>query len=187
MTSTKLRLWTVDEYHRMIETGILTNDDKVELLEGQIVQMSPQRPPHAATTQCAANYLSRLLLGQAYIRMQLPITLTPNSEPEPDIAVVRIDVREYFDRHPAPDDIFLLIEVAETTLKPDRFVKAPIYARANITEYWVLDVQQRQVYVFRQPGTEGYQQEMILNQDTTISMIAFPEINISVAVNRLFP
>ena len=185
MSSIKVRLWTVDEYHRMIEQDILTSDDKVELLEGQIIQMSPQRPPHAATTQRAANYLTRLLVGQAYIRVQLPISLPPNSEPEPDIAVVCIDPREYFDRHPAADDIFLLVEVAKTTLKQDRTVKAPVYARANIPEYWVLDVQQRQLYVFRQPEADTYQQEIILNQDATISPVAFPDID--VAVNQLFP
>lgn len=185
MTSTRVHLWTIDEYHRMIETGILTSDDKVELLEGQIIQKNLQRPPHAATTQRAANYLTRLLVGQAYIRVQLPITLPPNSEPEPDIAVVHIDARRYFDHHPAPDEIFLLLEVAKTTLKNDSITKAPIYAKAQIPEYWVLDVQERQVSVFRQPGAETYQQETILNEDATISLVAFPDLNIS--VNQLFP
>lgn len=184
MTSTKVHLWNVYEYHRMIKTGILTSDDKVELLEGQIIQMSPQRPPDAATTQCASDYLRDLLSGRAIVRVQLPITLLPNSEPEPDIAVVRIDSQRYIDHHPAPDEIFLLVEVAKTTLH-DRVNKARIYAIANITEYWVLDVQQRQVYIFRQPGTETYQQEIILNQDATISPVAFPDIN--VIVNHLFP
>jgi Uma2 family endonuclease len=168
----------------MIEAGILTNEDKVELLEGQIIQMSPQRPPHAATTQCAANYLSRLL-KQAYIRVQLPVTLPPNSEPEPDIAVVCIDDREYFDHHPAADEIFLLVEVAKTTLKNDRITKAPTYAKAKIPEYWILDVQERQVYVFREPEAESYQQEIILSEDATISLLAFPDVNVS--LNQLFP
>lgn len=185
MTSTKVRLWTVDEYHRLIETGILTTDEKVELLEGQIIQMSPQRPPHAATTQRTANYLSRLLAERAYIRVQLPITLLPNSEPEPDIAVVRIDEREYFDHHPTADEIFLLVEVAKTTLKSDRIIKASTYDKAKIPEYWVLDVQERQVHVFREPVGNTYQQETILNEDTTISMIAFADVNVS--LNQLFP
>ena len=185
MTSTKVRLWTVDEYHRLIETGILTTDEKVELVEGQIIQMSPQRPPHAATTQRTANYLSRLLRNQAYIRVQLPITLLPNSEPEPDIAVVRIDDREYFDHHPTADEMFLLVEVAKTTLKSDRIIKASTYAKAEIPEYWVLDVQERQVHVFREPVGEAYQQETILNEDATISMIAFADVNMS--LNQLFP
>ncbi len=135
----------------MIETGILTTDDRVELLEGQIIQMSPQQPPHAATTQRAANYISSLLVERAYIRMQLPITVSPNSEPEPDIAVVRIHPREYIDHHPAPDEIFLLVEVADSTLPRDRSLKARIYARAGIADYLILDVNNRQVYVLRQP------------------------------------
>nr|WP_277879727.1 Uma2 family endonuclease [Coleofasciculus sp. FACHB-SPT9] len=93
MTVTGRRLWTVDEYHRMLETEILTTDEQVELLEGQILEMSPQQPPHAATMQRAFNYLNSLLTNQAFLRMQLPITLRPNSEPEPNIAVVRIDPR----------------------------------------------------------------------------------------------
>lgn len=184
MTSTKVHLWTVDEYHQMIEAGILTHEDKVELLEGQIIQMSPQRPSHAATTQCTANYLSRVL-EQAYIRVQLPITLPPNSEPEPDVAVVRIDDHKYFDHHPAADEIFLLVEVVKTTLKNDRITKAPTYAKAKIPEYWILDVQERQVCVFREPGAENYQQEIILSEDAIISLLAFPDAN--VFLNQLFP
>ena len=116
MTTTQNRLWTVDEYHRMIEAGILTTEDKVELLEGRIIQMSAQRPPHAATTQRIDRYFQNLLRGQADIRSQLPITLS-TSEPEPDIAVVRIDPGGYADHHPAPNEILLLIEVAHTTLR----------------------------------------------------------------------
>jgi len=185
MTITDIRLWTVDEYHRMIEAEILTNEDKVELLEGQIVQMSPQQPPHAATAQCVFNYLASLLVGKAFLRMQLPITLPPNSEPEPDIAVVRLNPRQYFDHHPTSDDIFLLVEVADATLILDRKQKALIYAKANIADYWVLDVKKRQVYVFRQPEDESYQEEIVLDGDGVISLLAFP--NIEVQINQLFP
>ncbi|MDF0555148.1 Uma2 family endonuclease [Kamptonema sp. UHCC 0994] len=185
MTVTKLRLWTVDEYHQMIETGILDEDDRVELLEGQIIEMSPQLPPHAATTQCSANYLSNLLTDLAYIRIQSPITLRPNSEPEPDIAVVRIVANQYFDHHPTPDEIFLVVEVANTSLAKDRRQKVRTYANANIFEYWILDVNERQVYVFREPGNDTYQQEIILNEEAIFSMVAFPEI--AVSVGELFP
>lgn len=177
MTTTQTRLWTVDEYHRMIEVGILTSDDRVELLEGQIIQVSPQRPPHAGTTQRIDRYLQNLLGGQADIRVQLPITLS-TSEPEPDIAVVRIDPASYGDRHPTPDEIFLLIEVAYTTLDTDREQKAPIYARANIADYWILDVSDRQVYIFRNPSNEGYQSETILNEYAALAPLAFPETEI---------
>ncbi|CBN57882.1 MULTISPECIES: Uma2 family endonuclease [Kamptonema] len=185
MTVTKLRLWTVDEYHQMIETGILDEDDRVELLEGQIIEMSLQIPLTAATTQTASNYLSNILTGLAYIRMQLPITLRPNSEPEPDIAVVRIDPGRYFDHHPTPDEIFLVVEVANTSLAKDRRQKVRAYANANIPEYWILDVNEQQVYVFREPGNETYQQEIILNEEAIFSMVAFPEIEVS--VSELFP
>ncbi|OCR02539.1 hypothetical protein BCD67_01235 [Oscillatoriales cyanobacterium USR001] len=185
MTVTKLRLWTVDEYHQMIETGILDEDDRVELLEGQIIEMSPQIPMTAATTQHSSNYLSNLLTGLAYIRMQLPITLRPNSEPEPDIAVVRIVSNEYCDHHPTADEIFLVVEIANTTLAKDRRQKVRAYANANIPEYWILDVNERQVYVFREPGNDTYQQEIILNEEAIFSMVAFPEI--AVSVGELFP
>jgi Uma2 family endonuclease len=181
MTITELRLWTVDEYHRMLEAEILTTEDRVELIEGQIIQMSPQQPPHAATTQRSFNYLSRLLVGKAFLRMQLPITLPPNSEPEPDIAVVCINSREYIDAHPTADDIFLLIEVADRILNSDRTSKACIYAQARIPEYWIVDVNARQVYVLRQPGEETYQQEIIVGEDAKLSPLAFPETEVEVS------
>jgi Uma2 family endonuclease len=184
MTTTELRLWTVDEYHRMIEAEILTTEDRVELLEGQIIQLSPQQPPHAAITQRTWKYLYRLLADRADIRVQLPITLRPNSEPEPDIAIVRINSREYIDGHPTADDIFLLIEVADRTLNSDRTSKARIYAQARIPEYWIVDVNARQIYVLREPGEETYQQETILGKDTKFSPLAFPEIEVE--VNQMF-
>lgn len=184
MSPTKAKLWTVDDYHRMIETGILTGNDRVELLEGQIIEMNPQLPPHAATTQRAFRYLDRLLETVAYVRMQLPVTLKPKSEPEPDIVVVRIDAHEYGDHHPTPDEIFLMIEVADSTLLGDRQQKALIYAKAGIADYWILDVNAKQVYVFREPTPNGYQQEAIVAANTVLAPVAFPDINIS--LNQLF-
>ncbi|OWY65643.1 hypothetical protein B7486_40980 [cyanobacterium TDX16] len=184
MTTTQLRLWTVDEYHRMFEADILTTEDRVELLEGRIIQMSPQQPPHAATTQRTWKYLYRLLLDKADIRVQLPITLRPNSEPEPDIAVVRINSREYIDAHPTADDIFLLVEVADRSLNSDRTSKARIYAQVKIAEYWIVDVNARQVYILRGPGEETYQQETILSEDAKLPLLALPEIEVEVKKNR---
>jgi Uma2 family endonuclease len=180
MTAIQNRLWTVEEYHRMIETGILTADDKVELLNGQIIQMSPQRPPHAATTQRTSDDLKTVLIGKAHVRTQLPITLS-TSEPEPDIAVVTIDPGEYGDHHPNPSEILFLIEVAYSTLNIDSEEKALIYAKANIADYWILDVVERQVYIFRQPTESGYQQKTIFQQDATIAPLAFPNIKIPFA------
>ncbi len=108
MTQTRVRLWNVDEYHRMLETGIITADERVELIDGQVIPMSAKNPPHAATTLCASDYLKRWrsppqasLAEVALIRVQDPIQLSQYSEPEPDIAVVRIDARKYIAHHPA--------------------------------------------------------------------------------------
>ncbi|HAA26424.1 MAG TPA: hypothetical protein DCE56_00515 [Cyanobacteria bacterium UBA8553] len=110
MTSTGVRLWTQDEYHRMTAAGILDPDERVELLEGQVISMAAKNPPHSATNLCAADYLRNLLTGKALIRVQDPIDLSVYSEPEPDIAVVQIDPRRYVDHHPTPAEIFLLDE-----------------------------------------------------------------------------
>jgi Uma2 family endonuclease len=184
MALTKLRLWTIEDYHRMVEAGILITSDRVELLEGQIIEVIPQLPPHASTTQPVARYLDRLLESVAYVRMQLPITLYPNSEPEPDIAVVRIDPNEYCDRHPGSDDILLIIEVADSTLLSDRRKKALIYSRAGILDYWTLDVNTTQIYQFREPRATGYNQEVVLTRDSLLVPLAFPTI--AIAPQQLF-
>ncbi|MEH2452681.1 Uma2 family endonuclease [Nostoc sp.] len=145
----------------------------------------PKITPHAATTLCAFDYLKRSLAEVALVRVQDPIQLSQYSEPEPDIAVVQIDGRKYIDHHPASNEIFLLIEIADTTLEIDRKQKAPLYATARIADYWILDVNQHQVDVFREPGLEGYNEEFILDEDATLSLIAFPEIEIR--ISQLFP
>jgi Uma2 family endonuclease len=110
--------------------------------------------------------------------MQLPITLA-TSEPEPDIAVVCIDAGGYGDHHPNPSEILLLIEVSYATLQIDRREKAPIYARANIPEYWILDVAAREAYIYRNPAPGGYQSEIVVADNAVMKMLAFPEIEIS--------
>jgi Uma2 family endonuclease len=173
-----LKCWTVEDYHRMIQAGILTADDRVELLDGQIVEMVPQEPPHASNTSSFGNNLVILFSGKAWIRTQLPISIAPNSEPEPDIAVVRIDDRCYRDRHPTPEDVFLVIEIADSTLYRDRNRKAKIYASAGIGEYWIVNVNARQVIVLREPQGDMYQSEQIFAASDRISAVAFPEIDI---------
>ncbi len=177
MTTTKYRLWTVEEYHQIIDAGILTPEDKVELLDGKIIQMSPQKPPHSGTTQRASDYLKLILALKAHVRTQLPITLS-SSEPEPDIAVVEIDPGAYGNHHPSSREIFLLIEVSYSTLDFDCKQKAAIYAKENIREYWVLDIIERQVYVYQNPSQSGYQQKTIFNVDDAITLLAFPQIEV---------
>lgn len=177
MTTDQTYLWTVDEYHRLIGCGFLTPEDNLELLDGQIIQKNPQSPVHAATTQQIYQYLQNQLKSQVNVRSQRPITLS-TSVPEPDIAVVRSDTDEYSDRYPTPNKILLLIEVADTTLMYDGEQKASIYARANITDYWIVDLIERQVYIFRNPSKQGYQSKTILNKNASLVPLTFPEIEI---------
>ena len=185
MTSTGVRLWTQDEYHRMTEAGILDPDERIELLEGQIISMGAKNPPYSATNLCAADYLRSLLIGKALIRIQDPIDLNVYSEPEPDIAVVQIDSRRYVDHHPNPGEIFLLVEISDTTLERDRKQKATVYAKAGIADYWILNVNTRQVHIFREIVTGIYQQETILNEDATLSLLAFPDLEVQ--IDQMFP
>lgn len=172
-----LAKWSVEEYHRMVEAGIL-RDRSVELLAGEIVEMSPETPIHYTTAKRGAKYLEELLSDKADVRFNGPITLA-DSEPEPDIAVVRLPESAYNDRHPNPQDIFWIIEVAKTSLKKDLEVKAAIYAMATIQEYWVLDLSAKQVIVFRNPQADQYIEEYTIAEGT-ITSLAFPDILVSV-------
>ncbi|NET10055.1 MAG: Uma2 family endonuclease [Symploca sp. SIO2B6] len=169
------RRWTVAEYHRMVATGILTGGDRVELIDGYILERVPQEPPHASTTSSFGNEFVLLFAGKAWVRQQLPLSIAPDSEPEPDIAVVRIDENRYRDKHPTPEDVFLLIEVAASTLTFDRHQKAQLYAKANIQEYWVIDIKKRQVLVMRDPQNNRYQTQTILGINDKVSSVAFPD------------
>jgi Uma2 family endonuclease len=181
----QMHLWTIADYHQMIEAGILDEGDRVELLEGKIVCMSPQQPFHASSVQRSSNYLYETLKEKAYIRVQLPVTLGNKSEPEPDIAVVKLDANEYSLRHPASEDIYLLIEVADSTITKDRKHKSSIYAKNQVLEYWILDLQRRQVYIFRQPEAQSYREQLVLSSSDTASLQAFPDI--AIALDALFP
>jgi Uma2 family endonuclease len=169
----------------MAEVGILHPEERVELLEGQIIPIAAKNPPHSATTKFTSDLLRNLLSGLADIRVQEPIQLNEYSEPEPDIAVVRIHPRDYIDHHPRPEEVFLIVEVVDTTLKYDREVKAAAYATVAIADYWVLDVNDQQVFVLRNPCSGTYEQKIILLPGDTISPLAFPDVKI--AVERMFP
>ncbi len=172
-----LAKWSVEEYHRMVEAGILRGRS-VELLAGEIVEMSPETPIHYTTAKRGAKYLEELLSGKADVRFNGPITLT-DSEPEPDIAVVRLPESAYNDRHPNPQDIFWIVEVAKTSLKKDLEVKAAIYAMAAIQEYWVLDLSAKHIIVFRNPQADKYIEEYTIAEGT-ITSLAFPDVSVSV-------
>lgn len=180
------RLWTVDEYYRMAEVGILQPDERVELVAGQLItKMSPQGTPHATAIRLTRRLLDDCLGEQVLIQTQLPIRLNNHSEPEPDVAVVMPDELRYADHHPMPSEIYFLIEVADTTLKGDCNLKAREYAKSEIADYWVLDVNNRQLHVFREPTQNGYQSEVILEGNGMISPLQFPDLII--AISEMLP
>jgi Uma2 family endonuclease len=177
-----LAKWSVQDYHRMIEEGIL-RDHSVELLAGEIVEMTPETPIHYFTSKRGAKYLEELLVGKAEVRFNGLITLQ-DSEPEPDIAIVRLPETAYCDRHPAPKDIFWLVEVAYSSLKKDLDIKTAIHAAAMIPEYWVLNLATQKITVLRNPQEGRYLEEQIVESGTIVPL-AFADI--AVSVERLFP
>ncbi|WYL97063.1 MAG: Uma2 family endonuclease [Gloeotrichia echinulata IR180] len=179
-TTLKLRLWTVEEYHRMAEAGIFGGDERVELLAGKIIWMSAKGTAHRSAVARTDRLLQNSLRNLALICVQDPVKLNERSEPEPDIAVVKVDPLDYADHHPTPGEIYLIIEVADSSLKVDCETKAQAYSQAGIRDYWVLDVVNRQLHIFREPTEDGYQNEIILGENGTISPLQFPDLQIAI-------
>lgn len=175
------RLFNVAEYHQMAKAGILTERDRVELITGEIIPMSPIGFRHAATVK-RLNDLLGSRLGDRVIRgIQDPITLNDQSEPQPDIVLLRPRRDYYATRHPQPEDIYLLMEVADSSINFDREIKIPLYASAGIKEVWLIDLNENCLEVYRNPLRDRFAYVQILQSDLTISSLAFPEINFSVA------
>ncbi|OKH42009.1 hypothetical protein NIES2101_33525 [Calothrix sp. HK-06] len=170
--------WTLDEYHRMIEAGILDNR-RVELLRGEIVEMAPEGEPHSYFSSEAEEYLKSLLADRAKVIVGKPITLPNGSEPEPDIAVIQRLGRQYLQHHPYPENIFWVIEYSNTSLEKDLEIKTEIYAEAGINEYWVVNLRTRELIVFRNPRNKKYTYKSTLTAGI-INPLSFPNIAVSV-------
>ncbi|MGK7942911.1 MAG: Uma2 family endonuclease [Microcystaceae cyanobacterium] len=167
--------WSIDEWHKLVDSGILC-DRPVELLEGDIIKMSPEGIEHSYTNQSVSDYLRDLLKGQAQVREAHPITLD-NSEPEPDIAIVRLPETTYRKHHPYPQDIYWLIEVSNKTLKKDLEQKIITYARNGIPEYWVIDLKNQKLIVHTQVKNNRYF-HIAEYTSGTITSQAFPHIKV---------
>ena len=141
---------TVEKYHRMIDAGILGDDDPVELLEGWLVEKMSKNPPHRVATGLTRGQLAGSLPAGWHVDTQEPIT-TGDSEPEPDVAVIRGNPRDYAERHPGAADVALVVEVADATLQRDRTTKKRVYARAGVTVYWIVNLVDRSVEVDADP------------------------------------
>lgn len=174
------RLFTVDEFYQMADAGILREDDRVELLAGEIVEMTPIGSRHAA---CVSR-LARLLIqhaGDRYIvRIQDPVRLDRHSEPQPDLAVVSARPDFYREAHPGPDDVLLLIEVADSSAELDRVDKVPLYGRSGIPEVWVVDLNAQQVDVYTGPTTDGYERHETVGAGGSLRPCAIPGLDLRV-------
>jgi Uma2 family endonuclease len=150
------RRFTADEYERLGRAGVLDEDERVELLEGEIIAMPPIGSDHAACVDRTTFWFAPRVGTRAIVRVQSPIRLSPSSEPQPDIALLRPRDDFYREAHPGPADVLLIIEVADTTLAYDRDTKLPLYAVAGIAMVWLVDLQGRRITVYRDPAVSGY-------------------------------
>ncbi len=184
------RRFSVTEYHRLIELGILTEDDNLELLDGYLVHKMSRNPPHDAAIQKGTKKWLRLLPPGWDLRVQSAITLT-ESEPEPDFAIVRGDEQAYVSRHPTAADIGLVVEVSDSTLPGDRDDKGRIYARAGIDCYWIVNLIDRQVEVYTAPSGPGpdpkYAQRVDHRPGASIPLLLGGTTLVQVAVQDLLP
>jgi Uma2 family endonuclease len=172
---------TLAEYHRLGEVGILGEDDRVELLDGQLVDMSPIGPRHALAVDALTELLVVTVAGRAGVRVQNPIELDARTEPQPDIALVRRPWRGYPASHPPPDDIFLLVEVADTSLEVDLGAKLVLYARAGIRELWIVDLTTDGVLVHRKPSGDKYGLVIRIEPPGVLEVESLPGVTIPAA------
>jgi len=176
--------FTVAEYHRMAETGMLAPDARVELIEGEIIDMPPIGSPHAGTVNYLGDCL-RLACGtRAIVSIQNPVFLDMHAEPQPDIALLRPRPDFYRSSHPTPADVFLIIEVAESSLAYDTQIKLPLYAHYGIPEVWIADLPNRRFLVHRTPTRTGYQDVQTLTDLSAVTPLLLS--NVTVNLSDLF-
>lgn len=177
-----LWLFTVSEYHRMAEAGIFTEDDRVELIEGEIVAMSPIGPRHAACVKKMAGLIRDLLSGKpVVVGVQDPVRLSDDSEPQPDLSIVRTRDDFYAAGHPGPEDVLLLIEVADASVIYDRNTKIPLYARSGIREVWLVDLVTNAVEVHSLPSGSGYSHTQRFERGATVTSTELPDLRMEAA------
>lgn len=174
------RRFTVDEYHRMGQTGILDEDDRVELLEGEIVEMVPIGSRRHGAVNRLNELFSNRTTGRSIVSIQGPIRLGENSEPQPDVALLRRREDFYSSSHAEPGDVLLLVEVSDTTIDYDREVKLPLYARHGIAEVWLVDLRAGAVTAYWNPSANGYAQNAQHRSGGTLSPQSLPQIEVGV-------
>jgi len=176
------RRFTRKEYHRMAEVGILTRNDRVELIRGEIITISPQGRRHRTFIDNLNHLLDTRLAGRAIVSVQMPILLADDTEPEPDIQILRRRPVPYKDREADADDALLLIEVAESSLAYDRSTRLRLYAAAGIPEYWLVECSAESIEVYRTPHPDGYRDvTRVVGPGATVAVQAFPDVVLRLA------
>ena len=176
-------LFTVDEYYQMAEIGILKSDVRYELIEGEIITMSPIKSLHASITDDVFAELNHELYQKAIIRSQNPIHIDKYNEPEPDITIVKYQKHKYRSQHPQPEDIYFLIEVSDSTLHKDRTIKRALYAKAGIPEYWIVNIPDEQIEVYQTLQNDDYQEVQIFGKG---EVVPFEVLGFELKVKDLF-
>lgn len=173
--------FNVKEYYRMAETGVLPPDVRVELLNGEIIDMSPIGPFHGGVVKRLSRLFNVKAKGRWTVSTQDPVHLDNHSEPEPDVMLLKPASGDYTSRHPKPDDVFLLIEVSDTTVGYDREEKLPAYGRAGIAEVWIVNLDDQTIEVYREPHFTGYGSKTILSAGEKATPQSFPDISVDIA------
>jgi Uma2 family endonuclease len=173
--------FSVKEYYRMAETGVLRPDVRVELLDGQILDMSPIGPFHGGVTNFLNLFFTGAAKGRWVTSVQNPVRLDNHSEPQPDLLLLTPSTDFFGKRHPRPEDVFLLVEIADSSLEKDQQEKLPAYARAGIAEVWIVDLNEQTIEVYRQPNFAGYSVKTILREGDKASPQSFPDAMVDVA------
>jgi len=180
-TEATKKLFTVDEYYRMAEIGVIREDTRTELINGEIIEMSPMGPRHASSVSRITEFMVPLLKAKAQLRPQLPLRLNDYNEPQPDLCFVKRRLDYYGAKHPGSGDTLLAIEVSDTSLAYDRDVKSGVYAAARVSEFWVVDLPGGVLLIFRDPSKGAYKTSLTLHRGESATALAFPEIEIPVA------
>lgn len=171
--------FTLAEYHQFIEAGIFKEDDRLELIRGEVMDMSPINARHAGKVNRLVELFYERLAKRCIVAPQNPLHLDDSSEPEPDVALLKPRPDRYARAHPQPADVLLVIEVADTSLEYDRGIKASVYASSGISEYWVVNLTENCIEVFREPTPNGYRQQLKFWRADTLSLLAFPEVSVT--------
>jgi Uma2 family endonuclease len=190
MSIAQAKRFTLDEYHRLGELGFFHEDDHIELINGEIIEMASKGTAHETCLRNLWKQLPKIVGDRATLQSQAPITLPPNSEPEPDFAIVQNQDDNYLSSHPKPTDVLLVMEVSDSSLAYDQDVKIPLYAKAGITNYWIFNLFDNYLEAYSEPyqdsqGKYGYSNKRIFLSNEVIDFPCFPDLSLDLA--KVFP